>query len=90
MMDFPLSPFAQDHAYHAFADTRTFLGIPNFRNVSSNLPFLVVGTWGLAFLARSGSCHCDVPPPVHYDGGKTGDRTLRREECRSPVVDIPK
>ena len=55
MLDFILSPFAQDHAYHAFADTRTLLGIPNFWNVISNLPFLVVGGWGLAFLARNSS-----------------------------------
>lgn len=55
MIEFLLSPFAQDHAYHAFADTRTFLGIPNFWNVCSNLPFLVVGVWGLAFLARNAS-----------------------------------
>lgn len=53
MLEFLLSPFAQDHAYHAFADGRTLLGIPNFWNVMSNLPFLIVGTWGLAFLARN-------------------------------------
>jgi len=43
---------AQDPAYHNFADTRAALGIPNFLNVVSNLPFLVVGALGLAFLAR--------------------------------------
>ena len=53
MIDFLLSPFAQDHAYHAFADTRTFLGIPNFWNVCTNLLFFVVGVWGLAFLSRN-------------------------------------
>lgn len=50
MIDVLLSPFAQDHAYHAFADTRMLLGVPNFWNVSTNLPFLVIGVWGLAFL----------------------------------------
>jgi hypothetical protein len=45
-------PIAQDPAYHAFADRRTFLGIPNVLNVASNFPFLVVGAMGLAFLAR--------------------------------------
>jgi len=30
------------------------------------------------------------PQPVHYDGEKTDDRILRREERWSPVVDIPK
>jgi hypothetical protein len=45
-------PVAQDPAYHAFADARTVLGVPNFLNVASNLPFLLVGTLGLAFLTR--------------------------------------
>jgi hypothetical protein len=43
----------QPLAYHAFADNRPFRGIPNFLNVVSNLPFLLVGALGLAFLARS-------------------------------------
>ena len=60
MLDFLLSPFAQDHAYHAFADGRTLLGIPNFWNVMSNLPFLLVGTWGLRFLVR----HSGVVAPL--------------------------
>lgn len=53
MLELLLSPFAQDHAYHAFADTRAFLGIPNFWNVCSNLPFFVVGVWGLRFVAHN-------------------------------------
>lgn len=52
MLRLLLSPLAQDPAYHAFADDRTLLGIPNFWNVVSNLPFLVVGGWGLVMLAR--------------------------------------
>jgi len=46
------SPLAQDPAYHAFADGRTLLGIPNFWNVVSSVPFFIVGVWGLVFLAR--------------------------------------
>jgi len=38
----------QPSAYHLFADRRSFLGIPNFLNVVSNLPFAVVGLLGLA------------------------------------------
>jgi Ceramidase len=38
----------QDRAYHQFADQRTLLGIPNFWNVVSNIPFLVVGAVGFA------------------------------------------
>ena len=37
----------QDPAYHQFADTRAWLGIPNFLDVVSNLPFLLVGILGL-------------------------------------------
>jgi hypothetical protein len=47
-----LPRIAQDPAYHAFADGRPFLGVPNFLNVASNFPFLVVGALGLGFLAR--------------------------------------
>lgn len=41
------APIPQDPAYHAFADVRAFAGIPNFADVLSNLPFLVVGLYGL-------------------------------------------
>ncbi|KAK4743268.1 hypothetical protein SAY87_001269 [Trapa incisa] len=37
----------QSEAYHDFADQREFFGIPNFLNVVSNFPFLVVGLIGL-------------------------------------------
>lgn len=42
------APIPQDPAYHAFADTRSFAGIANFADVLSNLPFLIVGLYGLA------------------------------------------
>jgi hypothetical protein len=45
-------PIPQDPAYHKFADTRSLLGIPNFQNVASNLPFLLVAAAGLARLRR--------------------------------------
>jgi hypothetical protein len=45
-----LPPIPQPQWYHVFADERRFLGIPNFSNVVSNLPFAVVGLWGLVFL----------------------------------------
>ncbi|MBI4384437.1 MAG: alkaline phytoceramidase [Nitrospinae bacterium] len=47
---FSFPPMAQDPAYHDFADKRTLLGIPNFGDVVSNLPFLAVGLMGLRFL----------------------------------------
>ena len=40
-------PLAQDLDYHNFNDTREILGIPNFWNVVSNLPFLIVGVLAL-------------------------------------------
>jgi len=33
--------------YHNFADQRAFLGVSNFWNVISNLPFLLIALWGL-------------------------------------------
>ena len=33
-------------AYHRFADHRSFLGIPNFADVASNLRFAVIALWG--------------------------------------------
>src|SRR5210317_1629653 len=52
MLEMLLSPLAQDPAYHAFADNRTLLGIPNFWNVVTSVPFFVVGAWGLLFLTK--------------------------------------
>ncbi|HTV85906.1 MAG TPA: ceramidase domain-containing protein [Dyella sp.] len=43
-----MPPFAQPQSYHDFADTRGWLGIPNYGNVASNVMFLVVGLVGLA------------------------------------------
>jgi hypothetical protein len=43
----------QPQAYHLFADQRTLLGIPHFANVVSNLPFAVIGLWGLVFLGSA-------------------------------------
>lgn len=44
---------AQDPAYHRFADQRTIFGIPNFFDVISNLPFLIVGAWGILVSLQS-------------------------------------
>jgi len=52
---FCIPPIPQDQGYHAFADDRTMLGVPNFLNVASNLPFLVVGSLGLGLLLRPGA-----------------------------------
>ena len=43
---FFVKPIPQDAAYHNFADQREVLGIPNFWNVISNIPFILVGLIG--------------------------------------------
>jgi hypothetical protein len=45
-------PIAQSMAYHVFADTRLFCGVPNFWNVATNFPFLVVGIAGVVVCFR--------------------------------------
>ena len=46
-------PIPQDLHYHDFADRRALLGIPNFGDVMSNLPFLVIGLAGLVACRRA-------------------------------------
>jgi hypothetical protein len=48
-------PIAQPQWYHDFGDKRSLLGIPNFWNVISNLPFLFVGGWGIGYLLPDGA-----------------------------------
>jgi hypothetical protein len=50
-----LQPIPQPLSYHNFADHRAWLGIPNFGDVVSNLPFAIVGIWGLIILFTPGS-----------------------------------
>lgn len=47
-----LDPIRQPIGYHAFADSRSCLGIPNFANVVSNLPFLLIGIAGIRWVMR--------------------------------------
>jgi hypothetical protein len=44
------SPIQQNEDYHNFSDTLTIGGIPNFWNVTSNVPFLIVGFFGMSRL----------------------------------------
>lgn len=37
----------QNSAYHAFSDTHMYFGVPNALNVISNLPFLIIGLFGV-------------------------------------------
>src|SRR5262245_49312660 len=42
-----LPPIPQPQAYHQFADQHAVFGVPNFWNVISNLPFVLIGAWGV-------------------------------------------
>lgn len=54
-------PIAQWPDYHLFADSRSWLGLPNAANVLSNLPFALIGAWGLWRLRQT--------PPVEPEAG---------------------
>jgi hypothetical protein len=47
---FVAGPMPQAKSYHHFKDDRMMLGVPNALNVLSNMPFLLVGVWGLWYL----------------------------------------
>jgi len=49
-----LNPMAQDVTYHSFADIRTIWSIPNFWNVVSNIPFIIVGFIGVNSFKQQG------------------------------------
>jgi len=49
---FGFAPIPQISGYHEMADQRSILGIADFWNIVSNLPFLVVGLMGLDLLRR--------------------------------------
>ena len=61
---FPAIP--QDPAYHNFADTRSWLGIANFGDVMSNLPFALVGLMGAGLLAGRGPVKIKLELQPHY------------------------
>lgn len=48
-----LPPIQQDISYHLFADKKTFFGIKNFGNVISNLPFVIIGFYGLLMVRKA-------------------------------------
>jgi len=56
----------QPLSYHAFADCRSFLGVTNFLNVISNLPFLVAGAMGLLLIWRGRADFIDAREQLPY------------------------
>lgn len=59
-------PIAQPLVYHQFADQRALVGIPNALNVLSNIGFLVVGLWGMLFVAGSHNAFADPIERLPY------------------------
>ncbi len=57
-----MAPIPQSPAYHDFADTRPWWGIPNFANVISNAGFLIVGVLGLARIFGPGGAGLFAEP----------------------------
>ncbi|MEJ7738994.1 MAG: ceramidase domain-containing protein [Chitinophagaceae bacterium] len=51
---FTHGPIPQDQNYHNFADQRNILGITNFLNAITNLPFALVGLFGLRTVRKMG------------------------------------
>jgi nicotinamide riboside transporter PnuC len=52
VVDLLLPRIPQPQSYHNFADQRSFMGIPNFGDVVSNVPFAIFGVMGLLFWWR--------------------------------------
>lgn len=49
---FAFAPATQDQRYHAFVDGLAWLGVPNGKNVLSNVPFVILGVWGMGRVMR--------------------------------------
>ncbi len=56
-----LPPLAQDQAYHAFADRRSWATIPNTLDVLTNLPLLLAGLFGLREALRQPGTSARAP-----------------------------
>jgi hypothetical protein len=53
--------FAQPQAFHRFADTRAWLGVPNFMDVVTNAPFALAAAIGMVNLWRRVRCEQAAP-----------------------------
>ena len=54
-------PIPQPQNYYNFADQKTIFGVPNFWNVLSNLPFLLVGAAGIIADRKNQLVHDNYP-----------------------------
>jgi len=58
------APATQDPRYHDFADRFAWLGVPNGKNVLSNVPFVILGVWGMARARRTPAADAWVRGPM--------------------------
>jgi Ceramidase len=63
---FSFSPIKQDNSYHLFADSRVLFRLPNFLNVVTNLPFLIVGFIGIRLTSSAKLKPQDKPIKIIY------------------------
>jgi nicotinamide riboside transporter PnuC len=66
VVDLLLPKIPQPQSYHNFADQRRFLGIPNFGDVVSNVPFAIFGVMGLLFWWRLYRTRSDAEPDTRH------------------------
>ena len=59
-------PIQQWASYHHFADVHPLWGMPNAANVLSNLPFLLIGVWGLVALWGQRHAHNNTASPSFH------------------------
>lgn len=64
IISFFVGPIPQDPEYHRFADQRVILSVPNFWNVITNVPFIIVGVMGMV-LTGSGKAPGGLPELKH-------------------------
>jgi len=63
---FSFSPIKQDNSYHLFADSRDLFRLPNFLNLITNLPFLIVGFLGIRLTSSAKLRPQDNPIKIIY------------------------
>ncbi len=56
-----IKPISQNNAYNDFSDGRIIGGVPNFLNVVSNLPFIIIGCYGFYLLIKN-----PIPASIQY------------------------
>jgi len=61
-------PIPQDRGYHVFVDSRSWLGLPNFGNIASNILFLLVGTAGMLWSRRNAGAGARLSWAVFFLG----------------------